>query len=211
MGRLALLAAFALAGCIPSGNAGPPGMRFTSPREHDRDPSLVELARGEPSEGERALLVLFPRTACSGSASGVVVDERGHFLGAIAPGTAALLTVPASVTSVAIFSSVEVTAPVGTWHDAKRIALPSTASRSGIAIRSTRFSARECATGQSFEIEIVSKDALENELAESDVRWVAPAGTDGQSWLNRHGTRVAEVLSTPPSGPPGDITHLILR
>lgn len=186
-------------------------MRFTSPHEHARDPSLVELARGEPRSGERALLVLFPRTACSGSASGVVVDDRGRFLGAIAPGTAALLNVPADIASVAIFSSVEVTAPVGTWHDAKRIALPPSASRSGIVVRSTRWSARECATGQYFDIEVATKEALETELAESEIRWVAPAGADGQAWLDEHGTRIAEVLSTPPSGPPGDITHLILR
>jgi hypothetical protein len=214
MGRLALLGGItmlALAGCLPSGNAGPPGMRFTVPREHARDPSLVELARGEPHAGERSLLVVFPRTACSGSASGIVVDERGRFLGAIAPGTAALLTVPADVANVAIFSSVEVTAPVGTWHDAKRIALPTASSRSGIVVRSTRWSARECATGQYFDIEVATKETLETELAESEIRWVAPAGTDGQTWLDEHGTRIAEVLSTPPSGPPGDIGHLILR
>lgn len=211
MGRLALLLGIALIGCVPSGNAGPPGMRFTTPTDHSLDPSLLELARGEPGAGERALLVVFPRTACSGSASGIVVDERGRFLGAIAPGTAALLTLPANVTTVAIFSSIEVTAPVGTWHDAKRIAVPDAASRSGIVIRSARWSARECATGQYFDLAIASKSSLEDELAESDVRWVARAGTGGQSWLDAHGARVAEVLSTPPSGPPGDITHLILR
>src|SRR5688572_8418728 len=114
MGRLALLALLSFAsfaGCVPSGNAGPPGMRFTSPREHALDPTLVELARGEPRAGERALLVAYPRTACSGSASGIVVDERGRFLGAIAPGTAALLNVPADATTLSLFSSVEVTAP----------------------------------------------------------------------------------------------------
>jgi hypothetical protein len=217
MGRLPLLVVAALvglaglAGCIPSGNAGPPGMRFTSPREHARDPSLVELARGEPGPGERALLVVFPRTACSGSASGVVVDERGRFLGAIAPGTAALLNVPADVAKVAVFSSVEVTAPVGTWHDAKRIALPSTRSRSGLVVRSTRWSARECATGQYFDVEIASKAELEAELGQYEIRWMALAGSDGQTWLDAHGARVAEVLTTPPSEPPGDLTHLILR
>lgn len=186
-------------------------MRFTSPRDHALDPALVELARGEPSAGERALLVVFPRSACSGSASSIVVDERGRFLGAVAPGTAALLTLPASVTTVAIFSSVEVTAPVGTWHDAKRISVPSAPSRSGIVIRSARWSARECATGQYFDLEIATKESLENELAESEIRWVAPTGAGGQSWLDAHGTRVAEVLSTPPSDPPGDLTRWILR
>jgi hypothetical protein len=172
---------------------------------------LVELARGEPRAGERALLVVFPRTACSGSASGIIVDEQGRFLGAIAPGTAALLNVPADVATVALFSSVEVTAPVGTWHDAKRITMPTAASRSGIVIRSARWSARECATGQYFDVEVATKDALESELAESDVKWIAPIGSGGQTWLDAHGRRVAEVLSTPPSGPPGDISHLILR
>jgi hypothetical protein len=186
-------------------------MRFTVPREHALDPSLIELARGEPSASERALLVVYPRTACSGSASGVVVDEHGRFLGAIAPGTAALLNVPVDVSTVALFSSVEVTAPVGTWHDAKRITMPSTTTRDGIVIRSARWSARECASGQYFDVEIATKDALESELAESDVRWVSRSGVDGQTWLDEHGTRVAEVLSTPPGGPPGDLTQLILR
>lgn len=186
-------------------------MRFVSPHEHALDPSLVELARGEPKADERTLLVVYPRSACSASASGIVVDERGRFLGAIAPGTAALLTLPAHAGTVAVFSSVEVTAPVGTWHDAKRIAVPSASTRSGIVIRTARWNARECATGQYFDLEVASKEALENELAESEVRWVAPAGTRGQSWLDAHGSRVAEVLSTPPSGPPGDLTDLILR
>lgn len=78
-------------------------------------------------------------------------------------------------------------------------------------MRSARWSARECATGQYFDVEVATKERLENELSESDVLWVARTGTGGQTWLDAHGTRVVEVLSTPPSGPPGDLTHLILR
>lgn len=184
-------------------------MRFTAPREHDRDASLLELARVDPRADERSLLVLYPESACSGAASAVLVDDEGRFIGAVAPGTAALLRVPTERPEVTVFSSVEVTAPVGMWHDARHVRLPR--SPSGLVVRSARWSARECGSGSYFDVDVATKDQLEAELGESELRWVAPLGRVGQEWLDAHRRRVVEVLTTPARRPPGDLTHLILR
>ncbi len=170
---------------------------------------MDELARVDPRANERALAVVFPRTACSGSASGVVVDDRGRFLGAVAPGTAALLTIPAPLSSLTIFSSVEVTAPVGVWHLAERVTVPP--APAGLVLRTFRWSARECASGHYFDVQLASKDEIEEELATSTLAWLAPVDAAGQAWLQKHHRRVAEVLTTPPRPPPGDITPFILR
>ena len=41
-----------------------------------------------------AVLVAFPVSACTGSDSAVFIDERGHFIGSVSPGTAAVLPLP---------------------------------------------------------------------------------------------------------------------
>jgi hypothetical protein len=169
-------------------------MRPMTPHVHDEDPSMIELARVEPNESERVLLVVFPRTPCSASASGVFVDERGRFLGAVAPGSAALLSVPVAARSITLFSSVEVTAPLGTWHDAKRVTVP--VAPSGLILHATQWGPRECASGQYFEARAATKRELEAELAESDVDWLSPSRHEGQAWLDSHRRRVAEVLRT---------------
>lgn len=197
-----------VSGCV--NGSGPPGMRSIAPRMHDVDASLIELARVDPEANERPLLVVYPRSACSANASGVIVDDGGHFLGSVAPGSAALLAVPVRARAVTIFSSVEVTAPVGTWHESKRVVLPS--APNGIVLRSSRYTARDCGPGPYFDVELATKDGLESELAENDVQWLVPSRADGQAWLDAHGRRITEILSTPASpAAPGDITHLVVR
>jgi|GEM_PF-6312457 len=184
-------------------------MRFFAPHPHDLDTALEELARVEPSRDERALLVVYPKSACSSSASAVVVDGGGRFVGAVAPGTAALLNVPAAAPQLMLFPSVEVTAPVGTWHGAQRVGVPPLPS--GLLVRAKRLTGRECDLASYFDVIAASKAEIEDELSESAVTWLAPVPSDGQAWLDAHRTRIDELLTTPPSRPPGDISHILIR
>lgn len=180
----ALFVLSASASCASSGGRAP-GMRDARPRPHPAAPSLIELARVEGKADERALLVVHPRTARSGSASAVVVDDQGRFLGAIAPGTASLLSVPAGARKLVVFSSVEVTAPVGAWFKTDEIAAP---LPSGLVIRSFN---------QYFEVVASSKAELEHQLGESEVRWLEASKEDGQAWLDAHRRRLDELLADP--------------
>ena len=179
------------AGCAMPG-ASAPGMREAQLREHPADPSLLELARVESKADERPLLVVHPRDACSGSASGVLVDEEGHYLGAIAPGTASLVTIPARLRTIHVFSSAEVTAPTGAWFSTDAVAVP--AAPAGLVLRASRHSARQCGSGQYLDVTAASKEALEQELEESQVRWFVASHREGQAWLDAHRARVDEVL-----------------
>src|SRR5690606_34392582 len=118
----AILGLAVLPACEPAGTL--PGMAAATPRAHSGAPRLVELARAAPPSGHRALVVVYPRTACSGSASTVFMDRRGRFLGAVGPGTAALLTVPRDLDALVAVSSVEVSAPLGRWGAVDEIAVP---------------------------------------------------------------------------------------
>lgn len=179
------------------------------PRVHELDPGLLELARAEPRATERSLIVLFPKSACSRSSSAVIVDDAGRFVGAVPPGMASLLKIESTVSFVTIIPSVDVTAAVGTWHGAKRITIPP--APSGLLLESWRLNARDCGSGAYFEVRAATKDEIETELGSAEIRWLVPVPREGQAWLDAHHRRVAEVLSTPPSRPPGDITHLVVR
>ncbi len=96
----------------------------------------------DPAVGRRALLVVFPRTACAGSARTVFMDPSGTFLGAVGPGEGALLSIPEARPKVLAVSSVEVTASVGSWFYVDEIAVPP--SPNGIVLEATRRDARHC-------------------------------------------------------------------
>ena len=99
-----------------------------------------------PAPGQRALLVVYPREACSGPARAVFMDAEGGFIGAVGPGEAALLSIPVKTTTVLSFSSVELTAYSGSWSAVDAIEVPQ--APSGLLLSSSRFSSRECGDGQ---------------------------------------------------------------
>ena len=175
-------------------------MAPVSARVHDAEPSFMELARAAPKTGHRALLVVYPRTACAGSASTVFMDEEGTFIGAVAPGTAALLDVPNGVRKVVAVSSVEVSAPLRTWSLADDVALPSPPS--GLLLRARQWNGRECASGQYAAASVASKAQLEDVLGEEEIRWLEPRPQEGQAWLDAHRERVGEVLAQRHAPPP---------
>ena len=201
--------AIALGGCLPA--APPPGMALQKAQPHAPSPSLIELARVEPAPLHRALLVVYPRTGCSGSASVVFLDEQGDFIGAVAPGTATLLEVPIATRKLVTASSVEVSAPLRAWATADEVELP--AAPAGLLVRSLRWNARECGNGQYAEVAPAARDELEETLAEAEVRWLVARPCAGQAWLEAHRARVGEVLAArrapAPAGVLGNVGPLL--
>jgi hypothetical protein len=185
------IALLLLSACSPSA----PGMVSHAAVPHPEDPRLAELARIESRPDRRALLVVYPRDACSGSASTVLMDEDGHFLGAIAPGTAALLDVPADARRIVSTSAVEITAPPGTPPYRDHVHVPP--SPDGLVLRSHRVSSRQCTrTGQYAGATRASKQELESMLSETEVHWLEPHVLSGQAWLDQNGPRVRELLAS---------------
>lgn len=198
MRALVLGVVLAVQACGPS--PVPPGMALRSPRVHAPDPSLLELARLEPGAHGRALLVVYPRTACSATARSVFVDARGTFLGALAPGTAALLRVPVNTDEIFVLSSVDVTAPPRSWAGLERAPVPPPPN--GLRLEALRWSARECGSGQYAKVTVASKGELEATLAEAEIDWLEPRAREGQAWLDAHRHRVHEVLAQRGTAPP---------
>jgi hypothetical protein len=177
-------------GCAPYG--ANPGMVTRLPRPDATNPALDELARADPPPAHRALLVVYRRTSCSGSARTVFVDDKGTFLGAVAPGDGALLIVPTKARSIHALSSVDVTANVGAWFAVDD--LPGDSLPSGLLLRSRSVDARRCGGGQYADVTPASKAELEATLAETELRWMQPSVPAGQAWLSEHRQRVDEVL-----------------
>lgn len=188
---LLLLGSLSVA-CAPTSS---PGMAFAARQPHALDPSLDELARALPGEDARSLLVVHPREACSGSAAVVLLDRRGTFYGALRPGAAALLVVPAGLTRLEVLSSVEVTAPLRTSFVSSEVVVP--AFPGGLLLGPKRANARECwGSGQYADARAVSKTELEEVLGEtSGIAWLEPRHADGQRWLDEHRERLDEIFA----------------
>lgn len=169
-------------------------------------PSFVEIARAEPPAGHRVLLVAFPRTACSGSARTVFMDEKGTFFGALAPGEATLLVVPVRLRTILAVPSVEITAPTRTRFAFDEIEVP--AAPEGLLLESTSVNARQCGrTGQYAGATIASKREIETRLADVEIAWLEPRMREGQAWLDEHGARLDELLGRRPVPRPKVIHH----
>lgn len=177
---------------------GARGMNEIAARDAAGDPSLIERARVTPAVDERVLLAMYPRDACTGSASAVLVDRTGRFLGTVAPGSAALLRLPKGAHEILTFSSIDVTATDRAEPLVQEVAVPD--APSGIVFRTLR-SARgvRCNNGQYMEALVASKAALEGELAETDFTFLEPDTARGQAWLDAHRRRFARILGLAPA------------
>lgn len=173
------------------------------------DPSRDELARVDPPLGYRALLVAFPRGACSGSARMVFVDEAGTYVGAVGPGEAALLVAPETNDRIRMLSSVDVTAPFGAWFTLDEIHLGPTSS--GVLLGSPRVDGRRCGSGQYADARVVTKSEMEDALASAELRWLDPRLDDGKAWLASNRTRVAEMLADRTTTPGSPAPSQVLR
>lgn len=177
--------------CLPP--AVQPGTAEVTPRFHDEEPTLIELARVPGEADRRALLVVYPRAVCSGWTNIVLVDERGEFVGAVSPGTASLVSVRAGDRSLYAIPSIEITSPVRASAVFSKVAVPPLPA--GIVFRSRAWSIYECGTSEYADAEIATKSELEELLDEEDLRWLEPRRHEGQAWLDAHGERMREVLA----------------
>ena len=178
-----------------------------APRVHD-DVS-VEVARVETRADRRPLLVVHPRTACSGSASTVLLDEDGTFFGAVPPGSAALLDIPSSTKTLTAISSVEINAAVATWTFSQKVHVPDLPS--GLLFRAPRWNARDCGNGQYAEVFAATQTELETVIAENEIVWLAPRVDEGQAWIEAHRDRVDELLGVHRTGIPDVVARLKSR
>ena len=156
-------------------------------------PGRITAVIGPNAAGKSTLL-----RACIGAirpASGrVLVDDRGSFVGALAPGTAALLSIPAGPQRLHAFSSVEVTAAPGSWSWVDDVTVGPPAS--GIVLRTARVDARQCGrTGQYTQARAATRAELDEFLGEGELRWETPTRREGQAWLEAHHGRVQEILA----------------
>lgn len=187
-----------LAACAP---ATPALAEPRGPLPSSLAPWLDEVARTEPPPGHRALLVVYPRTACSASARTVFMDEKGTFFGAVAPGEATLLTFPTGTRTLLAISTVEVNAPARTNFSFDDIVVPP--APDALLLEGSRVNARQCSkTGQYASTSIVSKDEIEARLGDAEITWVEPRLRAGQAWLDAHEARVDELLDRRPAGRP---------
>lgn len=171
-----------------------PGMTPAHAHPHAEDRALDELARVTPHEGDRPLLVVHRREACSGSAAIVLLDEHGTFYGSVAPGEAALLEVPTTLKELQVLSSVEVTAPLHTSFVRDEIAVPPFPG--GLLVTPRRANARDCwSTGQYATVRAATREELEEVLGDAKVIWLEPRPLDGQRWLERHRPRIDEIFA----------------
>lgn len=168
--------------------------------------ALVEVAHAEPPPGHRVLLVAYPKTACSGSASTVLMDETGRFIGALAPGEGTLLVLPEHMRTVMAVSSVEIAMPFRTRFSFNEITVP--APPDAILLEASRVNARQCSrTGQYASASIVPKGEIEARLADEEIVWLEPRLREGQAWLDAHRERVDELLGRKPPAPPRIVHH----
>lgn len=168
------------------------------PRRPSPDDALVdEVARVDPRESDRALLVVYPKTPCSGSARMVVLDDSGNFYGAVGPGEAALLEVPKNRRELVVVSNVEISAAPRTWFFVDRVDVP--AEPNGLLLESLRRSTRACgASGHYVNVTIATKGELESALADATaIRWRTPRRAEGQAWIEEHRERVDELVERP--------------
>jgi hypothetical protein len=192
--RVFLLASGLLIGC--TSNVTSSGMHPVQPRTFDGDASLVELARLSPTHGRRALLVVYPKGMRGGTTRSVFMDRNGAFLGSVAPGEAALLDLPETMTSLLVVSSVEIVAPVRTWSHLEVADVPP--APGGIVLRTSR---KICGTGGRIpscfyaDPSTATKGELEELLANDEIRWVTAIVPEGQAWLDANRARVRELVA----------------
>jgi hypothetical protein len=172
-------------------------MKMQAPRPVPSSAALDEVARVEPARGEHAMLVVFPKDACSGSTPTIFTDPAGRFLGAVAPGDAAFLAVPDTLAQLLAFSAVDVSAPEGVWYHVDEVTRPSSVDlTAGLLLRSAwnPVGRGECGGGSYAVVRIATRTELDRALVEQPARWLSVDADEGQAWLDQHKPRVDELL-----------------
>jgi hypothetical protein len=169
-------------------------------------PGMAVVSSSGTSSGPGSMLVAFPISACTGTDSAVFLDEKGGFVGAVAPGTATYLAFPDSATRLYVVSSRDVTAQPGTWFRRHEIARPPERVEKGIVIEVSRTDAKNCHRNATPAPELVTFETATR--ATKDLKWLDVRADEGTRWLDEHRARVTQLLDTPPATPPPAVTTI---
>ncbi len=155
---------------------------------------MTSPATAQPTD-DVTLLVAFPVTACTGTESAVFIDERGRFVGAVSPGTAASLRVARGAQHLFVVGSADVTAPVRMSflrHEAPR------RSDQGVIIRVPSADGHNCSGKWSGPLTVrpeAATLAATTEIARG-LTWLEVRPTDGNGWLDENRARVDELVGS---------------
>ena len=164
-------------------------------------PGMAVVTSSGTSSGPGSMLVAFPRSACTGTASAVFLDDKGGFVGAVAPGTATYLAFPEEATHLFVVSSQDVTAPKGTWYRRHDVTRPPERVEVGLVVEVARVDAKNCYRNATPAPSLVTYEVATR--ATKDLKWLDVRQEEGTAWLDEHRARVTELLGkTPPPPPP---------
>jgi hypothetical protein len=159
-------------------------------------PGMALVPSSGASSGPGALLVAFPKSACTGAASAVFLDDKGGFVGAVAPGTATYLAFPEEATRLFVVSSQDVTAAKGMWFRRRVIKRPPERVEIGLVVEVARRDAKNCfRDAPPMPTEVSYEDATR---ATKDLQWLDVRPAEGARWVEEHRARVTELLGPPP-------------
>jgi hypothetical protein len=164
-------------------------------------PGMSVVKSSATTSGPDAILVVFPATTCTGQDSAVFIDDKGGFVGAVAPGTAAYLIFPGDGKRLFVVSSKDVTARPGAWFRRTEIAAPGGRVEHGIVVDVARIDAKTCNAASVPSPELVTFEAATH--AAKSLTWLDVESEAGAKWLDEHRPRVTELLGpTPPEPTP---------
>jgi len=165
---------------------------------------MVLVPYSGTSSGPGSMLVAFPTTACTGTASAVFLDEKGGFVGAVAPGTATYLAFPDEATRLFVVSSQDVNAAKGTWFRRHEVARPPERVEVGLVVEVARVDAKNCYRNATPTPTVVTYEVATR--ATKDLKWLDVRQEAGTLWLEEHRPRVTELLGKTPPPPPPAVT-----
>jgi hypothetical protein len=162
-------------------------------------PGMALVPSSGASSGPGALLVAFPKSACTGAASAVFLDDKGGFVGAVAPGTATYLAFPEEATRLFVVSSQDVTAAKGMWFRRRVIKRPPERVEIGLLVEVARRDGKNCyRDAPPLPTEVSYEDATR---ATRDLQWLDVRPAEGARWVEEHRARVSELLGAAPPAP----------
>ena len=167
-------------------------------------PGMAIVNSSGTSSGPGSMLVAFPTTACTGTASAVFLDDKGGFVGAVAPGTATYLAFPEEATHLYVVSSQDVTAAKGTWFRRHDVTRPPERVEVGLVVEVARVDAKNCYRNATPTPNLVTYDVATR--ATKDLKWLDVRQEEGTAWLDEHRARVTELLDKTPPPPRPAVT-----
>ena len=168
----------------------PPGMVASSGAAH-------VTGAPPPPDTDLALLVAFPATPCTTTESAVFVDDEGRFLGAVAPGTAATLSIQPESKRLFVVGSFDVVAGPRTWF--ARYEVPRRSDQ-GVIVEVVAADGHNCMgrwTGPLSPRPEAVTLALATKAMEG-LRQFRVNGSEGRRWFDEHRERVDELVGRAP-------------